>query len=257
MAEQSLTRSMQEYYIRQEGDEDSRGPFTLDQLASLVEAGQVNRQTYYYDSISEKWVEIQSNGELIAALFPTKKKLSFKPKEHVPTINVQKQEEEKPITVEEMLAAAEGETAETRGRRDLTPRKAMAARIGMRAMALMFLISSGGMLVLHMDAVLTLDYVTMVTNPFVLIGLADLVLGLLLFLEMTSLYSFVRFRAALGLGFFGFLFWADGNLLPIAALAVGSVGAFLTTLTVNLGAVITWAVLGLAGMAGFAYFLVN
>lgn len=249
---------MQEYYIRQEGDEDSRGPFTLDQLASLVEAGQVYRQTYYYDSISEKWVEIQSNPELIAALFPTKKKLSMKAKEHIPSlINTPKKEDEKPITVEEMLAAAEGETAETRGRRDLTPRKAMAARWGMRAMALMFLISAAGMLVLHMDAVISLDYVTIVSNPFVLIGLADLVLGLLLFLEMTSLYSLVRFRAALGIGFFGFLFWADGNLLPIAAVAAGSVGAFLTTFTVNLGAVISFSLLGLAGMSAFAYFLVN
>lgn len=248
---------MQEYYIRQEGDEDSRGPFTLDQLASLVEAGQVNRQTYYYDSISEKWVEIQSNAELVAALFPTKKKLTFKPKENVQTVNVPKKEEEKPITVEEMLAAAEGETAETRGKRDLTPRKAMAARWGMRAMALMFLISSCGMLVLHMDAVLSLDLGAILTNPFILIGIADLLLGLLLFLEMTSLYSLVRFRAALGLGFFGFLFWADGNLLPIAALAVGSIGAFLTTLTVNIGAVIVFSLLGLAGMVGFAYFLVN
>lgn len=257
MAEQSLTRSMQEYYIRQEGDEDSRGPFTLDQLSSLVEAGQVTRQTYYYDSISEKWLEIQSNAELIAALFPTKKKLSIKTKESVPSINTPKKEDEKPITVEEMLAAAEGETAETRGKRDLTPRKAMAARWGMRSMALMFLISAAGMLVLHMDAVLSLDVVAILTNPFVLIGLADLLLGLLLFLEITSLYSLVRFRAALGLGFFGFLFWADGNILPIAALAAGSIGAFLTTLTVNLWSVAFFSLLGLAGMVGFAYFLVN
>lgn len=248
---------MQEYYIRQEGDEDSRGPFTLDQLASLVEAGQVSRQTYYYDSISEKWVEIQSNAELVAALFPTKKKLTIKPKEHVASINTPKKEEDKPITVEEMLAAAEGETAETRGRRDLTPRKAMAARWGMRAMALMFLISSAGLLLLHMDAVLSLEYGTIMTNPFILIGLADLLLGLLLFLEVTSIYWVVRFRAALGLGFFGFLFWADGNLMPVAALTVASVAAFLTTLTVNVGAVIVLAVLGLAGMGGFAYFLVN
>ena len=248
---------MQEYYIRQEGDEDSRGPFTLDQLASLVEAGQVSRQTFYYDSISEKWVEIQSNPELVAALFPTKKKLTMKPKENVPSVNTPKKEDEKPITVEEMLAAAEGETAETRGKRDLTPRRAMAARWGMRSLATMFLISAAGMLVLHMDTVLALDAIAIVTNPFILIGLADLLLGLLLFLEITSLYTVVRFRAALGLGFFGFLFWADGNLLPIAALAVGSVSAFVTTLTVNLGSVITFSVLGLAGMGAFAYLLVN
>jgi len=248
---------MQEYYIRQEGDEDSRGPFTLDQLASLVEAGQVTRQTYYYDSISEKWVEIQSNSELVAALFPTKKKLTFKPKENVPSVNLPKNDEDRPITVEDMLAAAEGETAETRGKRNLTPRRARAARLGMRAMALMFLISSGGLLVLHMDVVSAFDLVAMVSNPFILVGLTDLLLGLLLFLEITSLYSLVRFRAALGIGFFGFLFWADGNLLPIAALTAGSIGAFLTTLTVNIYAVILFSGLGLVGMGYFAYLLVN
>ena len=248
---------MQEYYIRQEGDEDSRGPFTLDQLASLVEAGQVSRQTYYYDSISEKWVELQSNPELVAALFPTKKKLTIKPKEHVPAVSPAKKEEDKPITVEEMLAAAEGETAETRGKRNLTPRKAMAARWGMWSMALMFLVSSAGLLLLHTDTVFSMDFGKIAANPFILIGLADLLLGLLLFLEMTSLYSLVRFRAALGLGFFGFLFWADGNMLPIAPLAVGSVAAFLTTFTVNIGAVVCYAVLGLAGMGGFAYFLMQ
>lgn len=249
---------MQEYYIRQEGDEDSRGPFTLDQLASLVEAGQVGRQTYYYDSISEKWVEIQSNHELIATLFPTKKKLAIKAKEHVSsTINLPKKEDDKPITVEEMLAAAEGETEETRGRRDLTPRRAMAARFGMRALAAMFLINAGGLLVLHMDAILALEFGPIATNPFVVIGFLDVMLGLLLFLEITSIYSLVRFRATLGIGFFGFLFWADSEFIPIAAVAVGSISAFLITMTVKLWSVIFLSILGLAGMGAFAYFMVN
>jgi hypothetical protein len=96
-----------------------------------------------------------------------------------------------------------------------------------------------------------------VTHPFILIRLLDMMLGLFLFLEVTSAYALVRFRATLGIGFFGFLFWADGDLLPIAAVAGASIGAFLTTLTVNLGAVIIYSVLGLAGTTAFAYYLVN
>src|SRR5690606_41179358 len=95
----SATAAMQEFYIRKEGDEDSRGPFTLEQLASLIEAGQVDRQTFYYDSVAEKWVEIQSNPELVQILFPVKKKLSMRPKELVETVNVAPKEDEAPITV--------------------------------------------------------------------------------------------------------------------------------------------------------------
>ena len=40
----TMITQMEEYYIRKEGDEDSRGPFTLDQLSSLVEAEQVERE---------------------------------------------------------------------------------------------------------------------------------------------------------------------------------------------------------------------
>ena len=135
---------MQEFYIRKEGDEDSRGPFTLEQLASLVEAGQIDRQTFYYDSIAEKWVEIQSNPELIATLFPTKRKLSVRQKEIGAAINTKPTEDEQPITVEGMLAAAEGNTDETRGKRNRSSDRARAAQWGMRTLGLMSLTSAAG-----------------------------------------------------------------------------------------------------------------
>ncbi len=40
----------QEFYIRSENDTDARGPFTQDQLSSLVEAQQVDGSTLYYDA---------------------------------------------------------------------------------------------------------------------------------------------------------------------------------------------------------------
>jgi len=249
---------MQEFYIRKEGDEDSRGPFTLEQLASLIEAGQVDRHTFYYDSVDEKWVEIQSNPELVNILFPTKKKLSVRQKEVVETVNLKPAEDEKPITVEEMLAAAEGNTEETKGKRNRLQDRARAAQWGMRAMGLMFLTSSAGLMVANMEKVSTLDFFALITTPEIVFGVADLIITVLLFLEMTGIYGLVRLRAAIGFGFFAVYF----GVLPahgqaVAAVAVGSVAAFILTMMDNIWAVILLALLGLAGMGGFAYFILN
>lgn len=249
---------MQEFYIRKEGDEDSRGPFTLEQLSSLIEAGQVDRQTFYYDSVAEKWVEIQSNPELVATLFPSKKKLSVRQREAVTTINLKPAVDEKPITVEEMLAAAEGNTDETRGKRNRAEDIARAAHWGMRALALMFLLSAAGLLVSNMAALETMELGVLATTPEILFGVTDLLITVFLFLEVTSLYPLVRLRAAIGIGFFAVYFGVlPEQGLALAAVVVGSTAAFVVTLVGKLWAVILTAILGLAGMGGFAYFLLN
>jgi hypothetical protein len=249
---------MQEFYIRKEGDEDSRGPFTLEQLASLIEAGQIDRQTFYYDSIAEKWVEIQSNPELVTTLFPTKRKLSVRQKEIGAAINTKPGEDEKPITVEQMLAAAEGQTSETRGKRNRTRDRARAAQWGMRALGLMSLTSAAGLLVNNMDKVETMDLVALITTPEIVFGAVDLLIAVVLFLEVTGVYPLVRVRAAVGLGFFAvYLGVLPDQNNALAALAVGSVAAFVLTLLTDIWAVIFVAALGLAGMGGFTYYLLN
>lgn len=248
---------MQEYYIRKEGDEDSRGPFTLEQLSSLVEAGQVDRQTFFYDAVAEKWVEVQSSPELVAALFPVKKKLTIRSREAAPAVAAPKGADEAPITVEQMLAAAEGRTEESRHKRDQTDQHARAALWGLRSMAAILLVSSAGLLMRNMETLSSLDFVRIATAPQIVFGVFDLLLALLLFLELTSLYGLARFRAAVGFGFFAVTFAAQGQPLPIAAVAAGSVGLVLCSLVSNLWAVIAAAILGLAGMGAFAYILLS
>lgn len=256
--QRSASATMQEFYIRKEGDEDSRGPFTLEQLASLIEAGQVDRQTYYYDSLAEKWVEIQSNSDLVATLFPVKKKLSMRAKEAVETINTKPADDEKPITVEDMLAAAEGQTSETRGKRDKTKQRERAAHWGMRTLAAMSVVSAAGLLVNNMGKVSEMEFSALITTPEIVFGVVDLILAVLLFLEMTTIYPLVRIRAAVGLGFFSVYFGVlPDQKLGLAAVVVGSVSAFLLTLTAELWPVLLLGILGLAGMGGFAYVLLN
>jgi hypothetical protein len=248
---------MQEYYIRKEGDEDSRGPFTLEQLASLAEAGQVDRQTFYYDAVSEKWVEVQSDPELVATLFPQRKKLSVRKRNDAPSVNRKLTEEEDPITVEEMLAAAEGLTAETKDKRDLTAARARAALWGLRVMSVILLTSSAGLLVSNMESLSGAEFGKVMGSPLTLFGLIDLLLGVLLFLEMTTIYGLVKFRATIGLGFFGIYFLASGENILAGSVALGSLGLFVLTTVADMRAVVFFGILGLAGMGGFAYLMLS
>jgi hypothetical protein len=248
---------MQEYYIRKEGDEDSRGPFTVEQLSSLAEAGQIDRQTFYYDAVTEKWVEVQSDSELVKTLFPQRKKLSIRKKSDLSGVNRKLTEEEEPITVEEMLAAAEGRTEETKDKRDLSMGQARAALWGLRIMSVIMLTSAAGLLVSNMDALSNGEFGVVMGSPLVVIGIIDLLLGVLLFLELTTIYSFVRIRATIGIGFFGLYFLASGETILAGAAALGSLGLIVLTLVANMRAVIFFGILGLAGMGGFAYYMLS
>ena len=55
-----------EYYVRGVNDAEARGPFSLEQLVSLAEAGQVNPETYYYYATSEQWLLLSNNPQLKA-----------------------------------------------------------------------------------------------------------------------------------------------------------------------------------------------
>ena len=69
---------MREYYVRKEGDEEASGPYNLDQITSLIEAGKLDKEAYVYDIDQEQWIPIEENEELMEILYPQKKKLSLK-----------------------------------------------------------------------------------------------------------------------------------------------------------------------------------
>ena len=62
--------AMQEIYLRNATDTEARGPFNLEQLTSLADAGQVTAETLIYDTAAEQWVALGTNAELMAAAFP-------------------------------------------------------------------------------------------------------------------------------------------------------------------------------------------
>lgn len=248
--------STQEFYIRGEADTEARGPFNIDQLASLAEAGQVNGDTLYYDAAIEQWVTTGSNPELMATLFPEKRKLRMKQKVEIKTVNVEHEDDE-PIRVEEMLAAAEGKTKETAGKGDPKAAFELVAGWGRRILTLIVAVTMASMLLPHLEPIYAGDWKTMIVTPTILFGALDMFLLILLLLGATTVYPLVRFRALLGLGFFGVMHYLAGETQFLVPLLAASVGMYFTTAAVNWLVLIAAGGLGLLGSAFYAFLVLS
>jgi hypothetical protein len=241
----------QEIYIRNATETEARGPFSAQQVADLAEAGQVTSETLIYDALSEQWVVLSSNTALMAIVFPEKKRLSLKNKE-IKTLN-KPVEQAKAITVDDMLAAAEGRTEDTRGKGDPQIAMARAARIGMFGALISLVAAAAAEILPHSDTLMAMSGAKLLAHPLVVLGMVDVALAVLLALGMVSLYPFFRFRAALGLGLMGFMFYVQGASTPFLAVLVGSVGLYLCTIVVSfIPAVLAFAA-AVGGMGMLAY----
>ena len=245
----------QELYIRNETETEARGPFSVQQVADLAEAGQVTAETLVYDATTEQWIAINAKPELMALVFPEKKKLALKQKE-IKTLN-KPDENAKAITVNDMLAAAEGRTDDTKGKSDPAIAMARAAKIGMIAAIITLVLAAAGEILPGTDALLSMAPDKLLQKPLVLLGAVDLILAILLGLGMSSLYPFVRFRAAFGLGLMGFMFFAQGMDMPLLQAVAGSVGLYLCTIAVSLIPAIVAAALGIGGMGTLAWYFLS
>lgn len=248
--------AMEEIYIRSETETEARGPFNLEQLVSLADTGQVTAETLFYDATTEQWAAIGSNSELMGQIFPQRKKLKIKGKVKMDLLN-QEGDSAAPITVDEMLAAAEGRTAETSGRADPAIAMARAAAIGRWSVILTLLVAAAGELLPAVDVIMAVDYKAMLDFPFIALGALDLFLAVIVALGVVSVYPFIRFRAALGIGFMGFFFWIHGQPMPLLALAAGSLGLYVCTVFVSYLPVFISAALGLAGFGAVSWFLIS
>lgn len=255
MSSGSTESSGPEYFIRGINDTDARGPFTREQLTSLVESDDASKvvtlETYYYDNATEQWLTIGSNAELKAALWPEKKKMGFKQKEFK-VVNEEQSGSAPPITVQDFLAAAEGKTDETKGKKDKSEMMMAASVWGTRSAALICLLSAAALILPGIDALIAMDMPKLLERPFVFLGVLDAFLGLMLLLGVISFYPFIRFRAAFGLGFLGFLFMTQGQLTPMLAVAAGSAGLYFCTIFLSYIPLAVAALLGIGGMVMLA-----
>jgi hypothetical protein len=245
----------QEYYIREASENEARGPFNLEQLISLAETGQVTVETLWYDAALEDWTAIGATDELKSSLFPEKRKLRMKIKEVASPSR--RSDLLAPITVEEMLAGAEGRTAETSDKVDPAIMQAHAARIGMWAGVVCLVLAAAGELLPSADPIQALDLDKILDQPLIFLGALDLFMATMLGLGVVAFYPFIRFRAAVGLGLFGFVYYTQGLNMQLIAAISGAAGLYLVTVCVNMFPVIVVSMLGIAGMAGTSYFLLS
>jgi hypothetical protein len=256
------------YYIRPADSETARGPFDIDKLNTLAEAGQVARETLYYDESLQAWAAIGSNRELSEKIFPSKKNLILRKDElrQRKTPAAVADERRAVISVEEMLAAAEGKTEETQHLKETIRWQHRAASMAVPVLAIVCFVSAATFIYPSWSAIQDLieqkegaGY-ALLRQPLLILGVVDFFCGLCLALAATEVYPLLRVRAAFGAGYFGFSYWAAsvhgdplGLYLCLATVAYG-IGVFTCTLTLNFRLMLAAGGLSLTGAIVFAYF---
>ncbi|HKK18233.1 MAG TPA: GYF domain-containing protein [Opitutales bacterium] len=251
---------MPEYYIRTPEQDESRGPFNDSKLRTLAEAGQVTENTLYYDEEKEEWIPIALNEALKAQVFPKAESLKLR-LGHDDTDSEKYPDDETGINVENMLKAAEADTDETRHLKRSQKSFERAVALASMTLGLMMILSAISFVIPHLDAIqgaVNEDaYTDLLNYPFLLVGIFDLVMAVLLLLSVTEIYPLLRGRAMLGLGFGVYVGWALGDPLLMLAFGLGGAGVFLATIAQGLSTMLLAIVIGIGGNAALAYLAIN
>ncbi|MGB0412883.1 MAG: GYF domain-containing protein [Coraliomargarita sp.] len=250
---------MPDYYIRTPENAESRGPFNIPKLLTLAEAGQITENTLYFDEDKEEWVPIALNGELKDQVFPEKKKIELKV-----DVNAGEQaegvggdDEVTDINVEDMLAAAEADTPETRHLKQAKKSLNQAAAIASTGLGVVALASAIGLIVPHIKIIAGMmseeNLGGVLNHPFLMLGMFDLLIAVFLFLSVTDIYPVARARAAFGVGFGVYVGWSMGVPLLMIAWGLGSFGLFLGTISQRFSLMLLSIVMGVVGHGYICY----
>lgn len=257
-----LLDTMEEYFIRNPESEEAKGPYTIEQLLSLAEANKIDPETLFYDDEKEVWLAIKGSETLKEKLFPSEKKLILRKKEEpeeLPPAEAKKQAESK-IAIEDLLAAAEGDTKETKHKAVARKWKDRVSVLTIKTLTLTFFLSAVGLMFINLETVMTLDPMEILKNPFLIFAAIDLLFTLSLALSVTTVYPLIRFRSVIGLGFMSYYFWNFDQPIISALIAVSMLGTFVNTLTLRISVFIfsgTAAIFGMLGFIAMYYLYLN
>ena len=257
----------EEYFIRAPEDETARGPYGIGELQTLAEADKLTREFYYFDAKLESWAQIQSNEDLLGKVFPEKKRLGLRKKttEEIGSINAEDEYMEV-VRIDDMLAAAEGNTEETKYVRTKRLWEERAANLSVPMLGIMLFVSALSVLYPSwgiIDAILSDNpdgWTQLFQNPVVFLGALDLVMGVFLMLNATEVFPLIRFRAMLGSGFFATVYLLaflngdpEGLYLALANLGLG-LGLYTCTITLRFTVMVVAAAAGIGGSLGIIWF---
>lgn len=254
--EWSLRVAISEYYIRQPDSEEARGPYDLGRIGDLIDAGKADISTLYFDEEREDWIALTDNPDFREILFPEKRRLSLRAKEIADRLNADSDGEDE-VSVADLLAAAEGKSDDTRQVNALQIAQTQAAGIGMMSIGISLVVSAVFcILPLFSSAQILISegrFLELLLKPLLILGLADLFFALCCFLSATDIYRLIRIRMAIGIGFFGYVFWATGEPVSAVVAMIASLSVAIITISVNLGLVIFCSLLALAGFGYLVY----
>jgi len=321
------TLPMNEYYIRREGDEEASGPYDMDAIVSLFEANKLDKEAFYYDMDSETWRRIGDNQEMLAVIFPEKRKLKLRNQdaasEEADEDEESEDEEEvaakgeeaardqagaeagpesgaelaqapeeaseeaepiekdpapeeaetgkgqgrrkprlkprpekkrppKPISVETMLAQAEGRDDTRPDSKTPAERQAQAAFLGLQGATLLLFLNAAAMGLMRLDLLQSANALKMAKDPFILSGVFDFLLGFVLLMQVTHVYPLIRFRSFLGIGLVSTLLLASGDPLLAGANLLVCLALFFATSLIHTPKLVGALAMGLAGIALYA-----
>jgi hypothetical protein len=244
---------MSEFFIRYPNSEEAKGPYNIEQLQSLSEAKKVKPDTLYYDEDKEVWVAVGSNTDLNELLFPAEKKLALRKKEDSDLNLLNKGEEKKKVTIEEILAAAEGDTEETKNKTVKAKWKHRTIGFTSLSLTITFVLSAAGLAFLNLDTIKTMDPLLILASPFVIFAAVDAFLTLCLALSVTTIYPVVRFRAVAGLGFMALYFYSFDQTTLAALVSISMVCAFINTFITRVSVFLITGPGAVGGMIGFLF----
>lgn len=248
---------MAEYYIKAPDTDHARGPLSLEQLKSLAETDSINQDTLLYDDLTEKWKPLAAFTELVHEVFPEKRSLKLRHDKDFAPENKAKAKEDS-LTTEKMLAAAKGETKETRHIGAAKESRIKAAGLSLPGLACIAMISGVAFLYPSMDILLfsgaeDIQLGTIFGSPFIIIGLIDIAFGIFLFLGMADLFPLLRVRAAIVTGFLIYLFWSWQNPYYLIAACLVGLAFYIGTIASRYSWMLLALILGIMGSTFFAY----
>lgn len=252
---------MDEYYIKEPGSDESRGPLTPAQLQKLGVNKEVTIKTLYYNDVKEKWLPIGTNIKLKKIISLEKevpenkfeKELQVaEPEEEALISESEKCEPEEPkkpevqkkrkskskqkekTTISDMLSAAGEETKAVNSKYKKEVRSQFVSRIVSKALCLTMLLSAAILAIPHWEIIKEIysmkKMALLINYPLVMLGFADLLLGIYAFFGNRVLYPVFRGRAMLTLGFGVYISWALNAPFTLFASIAFGVGIVWTTL---------------------------
>ena len=249
---------MSDFYIRTQNQKESQGPFDSLKLQSMAEAKQIDENSLYYDVKNEEWVPLALNKKLCAQLFPKRERLKIqvadKAKKHAKEKNDTDADD---LSVSEALNDTDGNRhhkksikKKVKSAQQPAPLSTPALGIMLLGSAIFLLYPQGEVIGVIFDAG---NFAKLLNYPFIMVGLFDLFLGLLLFLSVTVVYPVVRARSMLTLGFGVYVGWALGDAQLAFLAAAAGLGIFVTTMSQRTFINMMATVLGIAANGTLAY----